>query len=118
MSYDIDLIDPATGKVGTISKRHIPGGTYAIGGTTKASVNITWNYGKHYYAVMGEEGIRSIYGMTGKESIPVLIAAINKLDHTTETDDYWEATEGNARCALATLLSLAVELPDHVWQGD
>lgn len=35
------------------------------------------------------------------------------------TDNYWDATEGNARKALLGLLKLAVYAPpDSVWDGD
>lgn len=121
MSYDISLCDPVTGEVLELeTPHHMRGGTYAMGGTTKAHLNVTYNYSKHYSQRftarkvtsqlvakrggwgMGEElgGIRSIYGMTGAESIPALQAVISKLGDDV-TDDYWEATEGNAKRALS-----------------
>ena len=115
MSYDIELQDPVT-KV-TLEPHHMRGGTYAIGGTTDAHLNVTYNYGKHYYRVMGEKGIRTIYGMTGAESIPVLTQAIEHLGDDVD-DNYWNDTEGNAKRALFQLLALANMRPDGVWSGD
>ena len=118
MSYDISLVDPVTRETLLVeSPHHIRGGMYAIGGTTEAWLNITWNYSKFYYRVFGEKGIRTIYGMTGAESIPVIKAAMDKLGDDVDPD-YWEPTEGNAKRALAGLLALAQMRPDGIWDGD
>lgn len=119
MSYDIDLIDPISRQVLQLDEPHqMKGGTYAIGGTTDASLNITYNYAKHYYRVIcPEKGIRSLYGISGAESIPILKAAIAQLVDDINPD-YWKATEGNAKRALTHLLALAQLRPDGVWDGD
>ena len=118
MSYDISLVDPVTRETLLVESPHqIRGGNYAIGGTTEAWLNITWNYSKFYYRVFGEKGIRTIYGMTGAESIPVIKAAMDKLGDDVDPN-YWEPTEGNAKRALAGLLALAQMRPDGVWDGD
>lgn len=71
MSYDIRLCDPVTHEALQTDVPHdMRGGTYAMGGTTGLWLNVTYNYGKHYYRVLGDKGIRTIYGMTGAESIP------------------------------------------------
>ena len=88
-----------------------------MGGTTGLWLNVTYNYGKHYYRVLGDKGIRTIYGMTGAESIPVLEAAAAKLSDEV-SDDYWEATEGNAKRPLLQLAAMARMRPDGVWDGD
>lgn len=62
-------------------------------------------------------GIRSIYGLTGTESIPVLQSAIAQLGDDVHPD-YWEPTEGNAKRALVQLQALAQMRPDGVWAGD
>lgn len=118
MSYDISLVDPITRKVICAdSNHHIRGGTYALGGTDKLWLNITWNYGPHFRRVLGEEGIRSICGTTGAESLPILRAAAGKLaagmDH-----DYWAPTEGNARAAIEGLIALAEIAPHGIWECD
>ncbi len=118
MSYDISLVSPYSKEVLQLPEKHdLKGGTYALGGTNVAELNVTYNYSKHFSRVLGEMGIRVIYGMSGGESIPLLEQAIKKLD-TNISEDYWEATEGNARKALEDLLWLAKQCPDGIWDGD
>ena len=95
------------------------GGTYAMYGTTELWLNVTYNYAKIFYRedVFGEEGIRSIYGKTGLESIPMLEKAIAALGNDVSSD-YWEPTEGNAKRALINLLTMAKMRPDGIWDGD
>lgn len=80
---------------------------------------MTYNYSKIFYRpdVFGENGIRSIYGLTGAESIPALQKAINVL-HDDVSGNYWMPTEGNAKRALTQLLAMARMRPDGVWEGD
>ena len=118
MSYDIDLKDPVTGNVLQLdAKHHMKGGTYAIGGTQDASLNITYNYAAHFVKALGENGIRTIYGMTGAASLQLLRGAAETLCNDVD-DDYWKPTEGNAKAALLQLASLAEMRPDGVWSGD
>lgn len=118
MSYDISLLDPVTREVLELDEpHHMRGGTYAIGGTTAAHLNITYNYAPFYYREFGEKGIRSIYGMTGADSIPVIQAAAAKLGDEL-SDNYWDATEGNAKRPLFQLIALAKMRPDGIWDGD
>lgn len=120
MSYDISLKDPVTRETIEISDPHfMQGGTYALGGTTALWLNVTYNYVKIFRRpeVLGEEGIRSIYGLTGAESIPVLQNAIANLGDDTDPD-YWEATDGNAKRPLYQLLAMAQLRPDGIWDGD
>ena len=126
MSYDISLTDPVTGKVLVVEHRHhIRGGTYALGGDDRLSLNITYNYGEIFYPAFREfflhegarPGIRVLYGKTGAESIPILKSVIAKLGDDVDPD-YWKPTEGNAKAALHGLLAFAQMRPDGVWQGD
>jgi len=118
MSYDICLKDPVSKKTIEFENVHdIKGGTYCVGGTKEAWLNITYNYGEYYRHVFGENGIRTIYGMTGAESIPVIKKAIEQLGDDI-SDDYWEPTEGNAKKALYGLLAFAQLRPDGIWDGD
>lgn len=135
MSYDIYLADPVTHEVLTMDAPHqMRGGMYAIGGTDKMWVNITYNYAQWYYKdyAFGEKGIRSIYGLSGAESIPVLKKAISGLESSKEelpneelkkclehgTTGYWLPTRENAIRPLYQLLALAQMRPDGVWKGD
>jgi len=69
-------------------------------------LNITYNYAPHFRRVFGDNGIRSIYGLTAAESVPVLKRASEQLG-TDVSDDYWQSTEGNARAALDSLIEIA-----------
>ena len=118
MSYDIELIDPITRVVLELdSEHHMKGGTYCAGGTKEASLNVTYNYHPIFCKVLGDSGIRSIYGMTGAESIPTLDYAIGLLGNDVD-EDYWKPTEGNSKRALLQLLALAKMRPDGIWSGD
>ena len=118
MGYSISLIDPASGSTRKLDAPHyMRGSTYAIGGTTDAALDVTYNYSPIFRRTFGDRGIRAIYGMTGAASIPVLDAAIAKLGGDVDAD-YWKATEGNARQALKHLRELARMCPDGVWSGD
>lgn len=119
MSYDIYLNDPATGETLTLAAlADIRGGTYAHGGTLRAWLNVTYNYSRHFADVLGPEGIRSLYGRTAGETIPILQAAADQLSGEPDPD-YWAATAGNAKAALLQLVQLAQLVPpDAVWEGD
>ena len=120
MSYDICLCDPVSHETLQTDQPHfMRGGTYAMHGTTKLWLNVTYNYGKIYHRpeVFGEKGIRAIYGLTGAQSIPILENAIMSLGDDVSSD-YWEATEGNAKRPLTQLLVMAQMRPDGVWDGD
>ncbi|MDE2102426.1 MAG: hypothetical protein KGL39_34590 [Patescibacteria group bacterium] len=65
MSYDIDLIDPETSEPCVVAN-HEEGGTYRMGGTTEASLNVTYNYSP-------------FYGKKASETAERLRAAVAKL---------------------------------------
>ena len=140
MSYDISLCDPVTHEeLHTEETHHMTGGMYALGGTTEMWLNITYNYADWYYrpgvfarTKKASKGIRTIYGMTGAESIPVLKKAIKKLESLTVdisekerrkceeqgATGYWMPTRANAIRPLYQLLAFAQMRPDGVWEGD
>lgn len=119
MSYDIYMKDPKTMETIEFNEPHqIKGGTYAVGGTTEAWLNITYNYSRFYYKTIDKrKGIRWLYGKTGKECLPILESAIEILG-TTGTEDYWEATSGNAGHALIGLMEFCKMRPDGIFDGD
>lgn len=118
MSYDISLCDPVTKETLRLDHKHqIRGGTYCVGGTEELQFNITYNYAQIFQRVLGKNAIRSIYGMTGSDSIKVLKEAIEKLKDDVD-ENYWNPTEGNAKEALKNLVLLAEMRPDGVWKGD
>jgi len=118
MSYDIELTDPVSGERLQLDEPHeMRGGTYAVGGTREASLNITYNYAPHFYGLFGDKGIRWLYGKSAAETLANLEEAAEMLDDDV-SDDYWEPTEGNAKRALHHLIALARLRPDGIWQGD
>lgn len=118
MSYDIELRCPVTGEtLEADSPHHLRGGTYAVGGTMELALNVTYNYANIFRRVLGDNGIRTIYGMTGAASLPLLRAAADQLGDDVD-DDYWKPTEGNAKRALLGLAALAEMRPDGIWDGD
>lgn len=135
MSYDISLVDPVTKETLVTDVPHqMRGGTYAVGGTDEMWINVTYNYGRWYrkdYA-FGKNGIRSIYGLSGAESIPVLKNAVEGLENSNEelpeeevkrcleqgASGYWLPTRENAIKPLHQLLAMAQMRPDGVWDGD
>lgn len=105
MSYDVNIQDPATGDTRQLDSIHdLRGGTYEMGGSSTAWLNITYNYGKHYAEAFGFR-FRELHGKTVEEVKPLLAQAIRKLG-TDRSDDYWEATPGNAGGALQDLMRL------------
>jgi hypothetical protein len=119
MSYDLALREP-DGSIAIVPDGHdLRGGTYALGGSAYAELNITYNYGPHFRRVFADDkGVRSLYGMTGADSIPILRSAIAQLGNDVDPNDYWNPTEGNAKAALTNLLFLARACPTAIWEGD
>lgn len=135
MSYDISLREPVSGEQVYFDEPHqMNGGTYALGGTTEAWLNITYNYARWYYRddTFGEKGIRTIYGMMAEDSIPIIETAIKTLESCQENlsdeemkkfeesgvNGYWLPTRENAIKPLHQLLAMAKMRPDAVWEGD
>ena len=83
MSYDIYLRE---GDTIVQVPLHCEGGTYVLGGTAEAHLNLTYNYSPHYYKhIDPEKGLRWLYGRTGAETIERLESAIAALG-----TDRWE----------------------------
>ena len=140
MSYDIYLRNRVTKETVHCDTPHqMAGGTYAVGGTTEAWLNVTYNYAQWYYKDgvfpdNGEDnsGIRSIYGLSGAESIPVLEHAIKTLESMTEdltekeiqeykdggAGGYRKPTRANAIRPLYQLWAMAKIATDREWRGD
>lgn len=126
MSYDINLLDPITKEVIEINDAHfLRGGTYQMGGSKELTLNITYNYSEILHRVIQPKntpseyktGIRSLYGTTALEAVLILEAAISKLKDDVD-EDYWKATEGNAKRALNNLLTMCKMRPDAIVDGD
>ena len=136
MSYDIELCDPVSHETLELDFPHqMRGGTYVLNDTKEAWLNVTFNYSGWYYrsgVFPDEKGIRSIYGKSGAESIPILQQAIHTLEAMDEdrseeeieehekhgATGYWMPPRKNAIKPLYQLLSMARMRPDGVWKGD
>ena len=102
MSWWVSITDPETDQY-MVVEPFSEGGTYVLGGSSDADLNITYNYSAHYYRVLGlEDGLRGLDRAEAVSALPILRDGIKKLG-TDESEDYWEATEGNARRALVVL---------------
>ena len=126
MSYDINLLNPITKEVIEINDAHfLRGGTYKMGGSKELSLNITYNYSEILHHVIQPKqtpseyktGIRSLYGLTALEAIPILEVAISNLKDNV-VNDYWQPTEGNTKRALNNLLTMCKMRPDAIIDGD
>lgn len=107
MSYDLEF------DCGPLAERHdITGGTYAMGGTDKPWLNITYNYAPFYYDLWPNEGIRFLYDKTAREIVKELNEKIPLLAGEP-SENYWDATPGNARVALESLRHLAILCPPN-----
>lgn len=115
MSYDISIVDEKGKLMQSPIKHDIQGGTYCVGGTTDLWLSITSNYAKFFCrAFQDERGIKTLHGRSVLYTIPRIKAAIMLLGDDT-TDNYWDATEGNAKKALVNLLQLAALGCDGYW---
>lgn len=118
MSYDIYLRDKDGNALEAKEAHNLAGGTYCLGGTNDLWLNVTYNYAPHFYRLINsEKGIRWLYGQRAADTIPKLEEAISALADDRD-NDYWKATEGNAKIALQNLVALARMAPEGIWDGD
>lgn len=84
--------------------------------------NYTYNVSTMWYIVGGEKGIRSHYGMTGKDASQVLIKMLvlmlaqpelARLNPDNDWGDYEGATE-----FIFKLVQASLRHPEGVWRGD
>ena len=107
MNYDIAIIEPSNGQTLKLPHRHqLRGGTFAIGGTDHAELNVTYNYAKIFQeAFKDPDGIKTLAMRNVLTGLLLLQNAIANLSGMPD-DDYWKATPGNARKALCELAAL------------
>ena len=98
-------------------KKHNEGGTYAIGGTDSADLNITYNYSQDFRKVIGykESFSEWLTGKKAKDIISVLENAVNTLG-VERSEDYWASDSGNAGYALNILLGWARQYPEAIFR--
>lgn len=124
MSWDVRLVDSETRRSLPVA-RHVSGGTYPIGGTTSAELNVTYNYSGRFLDAWPEvldarpgDGTlgKMLDGRTGGETEPLLRVAVAALGGDDPDRSYWNASAGNAAHALQILLGWAREHPAGVWE--
>lgn len=108
MSYDISLNDPVTGQAAVVPGHLMYGGTYKADYhpetgeftpalNTEAELNITYNYSDYYYAAYPDLGIRTIYGVSGLDSVPILENMIEHIKKEYYKDGDWIYTKRTIR---------------------
>ena len=91
------------------------GGTYVVGGSTDANLNITYNYSALYHEYLDKDkGLEYLNRKSAKTCIPKLEKAVEALG-TERASDYWLATLGNAGYALSILLKWAKAYPEALF---
>jgi len=71
MSWWISVIDKDEKTISTDHNR-CEGGTVQVGGTTEATLNVTYNYGKHF-------SFKELHGLPVGDAHTMICAAIEKL---------------------------------------
>lgn len=110
MSYWVRLESDGT-TVKVLS--HAEGGTFSLGGTDEAELNVTYNYGD-IYADYGFS-LRDLDGKRARDVAPIMAAIVLNCG-TQRHRDYWAATAGNAGHALAILYAWAMANPDAIFR--
>lgn len=114
MSWWISLKDNENDELPSTVERFCEGGTYVLGGSTEAELNVTYNYSKYYeYAIDKELSLRFLHGKKAKDVMHCLGRAIAKLGNKTD-DNYWKSTPGNAGHALSILLVWCKQNPNSI----
>ena len=112
MSFDVEFCDPETGAVCELDQPHqMSGGIVWVGGTTRLELNFTYNYSRvllpHNWHVKD-----NLNDQIASDCIAELERVIAELGDDVVPDNYWAATEGNAKRALQYLLVMAKARPD------
>lgn len=96
MGYSLWLEDKETGIICRRKKPEVDlGNMLCIGGSDLMEFNITYNYAPYYDKAVRfqENGIRTIYGMSGKDSLPLLNELIKDIkDRYTDENGNWSKT--------------------------
>ncbi len=85
--------------------------------------NYTYNVSKMWYAAIPETGIRTHYGMTGREAVePLKKIFTYMLDNMNELKKFepengWGSYQGALQFVLDLILA-SLQSPDEIWSGD
>ncbi len=107
MSYWISLHDKITDEILEVPSFE-SGGTYVLGGSCEADLNVTYNYSKFF-------SFKGLHERNAGDTIKEIAFAVLAMG-TRKDADYWKATEGNAGYALNILMKWAKQYPDGIWK--
>lgn len=99
------------------------GGTYVVGGSTIAELNVTYNYGRAFADALRASGypfdgmVSWLDGRPVLDTLPEIEAVTKQLPDAPDPDDYWRGSPGNAGHAAAILLRMGREVPDGTWRA-
>jgi len=87
------------------------------------SFNITYNVSPMFYAAIPETGIRTIYGKTGAEALPILRVMRHFFEENQEEltamepDNGWGTFDNTYKC-LCKMVLTSMNNKDKKWSGD
>jgi hypothetical protein len=74
---------------------------------------------QHFYPTIDAmNGIRAVYGLTGKQTMPLFETALNQLNAVDNSPKVFDPTLENAKEALRHLIKIAKHNPRCIWGGD
>jgi hypothetical protein len=80
---------------------HTEGGTYAMGGSDEADLNVTYNYSKLFR-------LANLDGMTVNDALVILAHKVAEFG-VNQSNDYWQVTPGNVGHACMVVMSWCME---------
>ena len=87
------------------------------------SFNYTYNVSKMWYLAVPEKGIRTFYGMTGREAVKVQQHIFNYMVENKEDlmqyepENGWGSYEGALKFVVKLIVA-SLNNPDEIWEGD
>ena len=105
---------------------HTEGSTIILGGSTRAEIDITYNYSLLYHLACGHNLMTWLDGKKASDTYALLTEVTEKLgwkaDYLREDQSsgneagYWTPTPGNAGHAAKILLAWAIANPSAIWR--
>jgi hypothetical protein len=111
MSYNVSLW--ANEEIVELPEKYAEGGTYVLGGSNKADLNITYNYSGMYRDVFGEGGMNVFDGMNAGESIALLEQAVSKLGTKRYDGRNWQFSFNAPRAIWKTFQKYDWDNPEN-----